>query len=96
MNASIEAARAGESGRGFAVVASEIGKLADNSSVAANTTKQLIGVSIQQIEKGNQLAGQVLDSLQKAVEAFEQVDGMIAQNVTLAVTQANDIYAKKV
>ena len=91
LNASIEAARAGESGRGFAVVAGEIGKLADNSSSAASTTKQLIEVSMQQIEKGNQLAGHVLDSLKKAVEAFAQVDKMMEQTVKLAVAQANDI-----
>ena len=40
LNASIEAARAGEAGRGFAVVADEIGKLALESSKAANTTKE--------------------------------------------------------
>ena len=91
LNASIEAARAGESGRGFAVVAGEIGKLADHSSEAANTTKRLIEVSMQQIEKGNQLAAQVLVSLKNAVSAFGQVDGMIEQTVTLAVAQAKDM-----
>lgn len=35
LNASIEAARAGESGRGFAVVANEVGKLAEQTSEAA-------------------------------------------------------------
>lgn len=50
LNASIEAARAGEAGKGFAVVASEIGSLAEESSKAANTTKDLIGISINEIE----------------------------------------------
>ncbi len=36
LNASIEAARAGEAGKGFAVVANEVGKLAEQSSSAAN------------------------------------------------------------
>ena len=40
LNASIEAARAGEAGKGFAVVADEIGKLALESSKAANNTKR--------------------------------------------------------
>ena len=91
LNASIEAARAGESGKGFAVVAGEIGKLADNSSTAANTTKQLIEVSMQQIERGNELASHVLDSLKMAVEAFDHVDGMMVETVERAVTQASDM-----
>lgn len=41
LNASIEAARAGEAGRGFAVVASEIGKLAQDSSVAAEQIRKV-------------------------------------------------------
>lgn len=41
LNASIEAARAGEAGRGFAVVAEQIGKLAANSSIAADDISKL-------------------------------------------------------
>lgn len=41
LNASIEAARAGEAGKGFAVVAGEIGKLAANSSEAADDIARL-------------------------------------------------------
>ncbi len=41
LNASIEAARAGEAGRGFAVVAEQIGKLATNSSTAADSISKL-------------------------------------------------------
>lgn len=48
LNASIEAARAGEAGRGFAVVADEIGKLANDSAIAAgeiqNVSKAIIHV----------------------------------------------------
>ncbi len=39
LNAAIEAARAGEAGRGFSVVADEVRKLADQSRLAANSTK---------------------------------------------------------
>ncbi len=50
LNASIEAARAGEAGRGFAVVAEQIGKLAANSSTAADTISKLTTEIQQTVE----------------------------------------------
>ncbi len=91
LNASIEAARAGEAGRGFAVVADEIGKLADESSKAANNTRALIQVSLDEIAKGSEMAGTVKESLQDAVVAFDKVSEMIAQTANLAVEQAEDM-----
>ena len=91
LNASIEAARAGEAGRGFAVVADEIGKLADESSKAANNTRALIQVSLDEIAKGNEMAGEVKASLQDAVVAFDKVSEMITQTANLAVEQAEDM-----
>ena len=91
LNASIEAARAGEAGRGFAVVADEIGKLADESSKAANTTRSLIQVSLNEIAKGNEVAGVVKTSLQEAVTAVEKVNKMIAETADMAVEQAEDM-----
>ena len=88
LNASIEAARAGELGKGFAVVAGEIGKLADESSKAANTTRDLIGVSIDEIEKGNELANRVLASLDDAVSAVANVNEMIEKTAEHAEKQA--------
>ncbi len=87
LNASIEAARAGEAGRGFAVVAGEIGNLANESARAVNTTRDLIGVSLSEIERGNALVDDVVKSLSKAVEKIDDVNDMIQKTAENAVMQ---------
>ena len=91
LNASIEAARAGEAGKGFAVVASEIGSLAEGSSKAANNTKDLIGISIQEIERGTELAANVVASMQEVLDAIENVNGMIGKSADNNVVQNQNI-----
>lgn len=91
LNASIEAARAGEVGRGFAVVADEIGKLADESGKAVNRTRDLISLSLAEIEKGNTLANEVVDSLKVSVDAVEQVNVMIQKTSENASYQAKSM-----
>ena len=95
LNASIEAARAGEAGRGFAVVAGEIGNLANESARAVNTTRELIGISLAEIEKGNQLATGVVDSLSIAVNEMEHANVMIQNCAENAVTQMESMYKIK-
>ena len=87
LNASIEAARAGEAGRGFAVVASEIGKLANESAHAVNTTRDLIGVSLAEIKNGNALVDDVVASLTQAVEKIDEVNAMIQKTAENAEVQ---------
>jgi len=91
LNASIEAARAGEAGKGFAVVADEIGKLAMESSKAANMTRDLIGISMEEINKGSSIANGVMTSLEESVQAVDKVNGMIRKTAENAVTQAENM-----
>jgi methyl-accepting chemotaxis protein len=65
LNAAIEAARAGESGRGFAVVAEEISKLAARSQKATREIAELITDSINKVNDGKLIVGQVVESLNK-------------------------------
>ena len=88
LNAAIEAARAGEAGKGFAVVADEIGKLALESSKAANTTKELIEISIEEISKGNTIAQGAVNSLKESVDAVEHANEMIQKTAETAIVQA--------
>lgn len=86
LNASIEAARAGEAGKGFAVVADSIGKLAAESSTAASTTRDLIEVSMEEINKGNTIAESAMSALKESVTAVDSVNKMIkmtAENATI-------------
>ena len=91
LNASIEAARAGEAGKGFAVVADEIGKLALESSKAANTTKELIEISMQEINKGNSIAEGAVSSLKESVNAISHVNEMIQETAENAAVQAESM-----
>lgn len=91
LNASIEAARAGELGKGFAVVADEIGKLALESSKAASMTRELIGVSMEEINKGNEIANGVMASLEESVSAVGRVNEMIKKTAGNAVLQAENM-----
>ena len=91
LNASIEAARAGDAGRGFAVVAGEIGKLADESSKAATTTRDLISISISEIEKGNDIVDEVLKSIEEVVDAVKGLDAITNESAKNAVLQAENM-----
>lgn len=91
LNASIEAARAGEAGKGFAVVADEIGKLATESSKAANMTRELIGISMDEINKGSAIADGVMSSLQESVAAVGEVSQMILKTAENAAVQAESM-----
>lgn len=91
LNASIEAARAGEAGKGFAVVAGEIGSLANESANAVNTTRDLIGVSLSEVEKGNIIVNEVVEALANATERVGIANGMIQKSAETAEVQMQSI-----
>ena len=68
LNASIEAARAGDAGRGFAVVAEQIGKLATDSAQAVVNAKELIGKTVEAIDKGSNMT-------ERTAQGFEKIIG---------------------
>jgi len=89
LNAAIEAARAGEAGKGFAVVADEIRELANQSSDAANNTRNLIQTAISGVDNGTALANLTAQSLQTVNEGIKSVVD-IAESVRNASTVQAD------
>ncbi len=79
LNASVEAARAGEQGRGFAVVASEVRNLAQRSASAAKEIKELIGVSVERVEKGSVLVDQAGTTMQEVVSSIQRVSDIVSE-----------------
>lgn len=84
LNASIEAARAGEAGKGFAVVADQIGKLAADSAQSAVDTRNLIGKTLEEIEKGNAITASTSEAFERVIgemKDFAKVAQGIKENV---------------
>ena len=88
LNASIEAARAGDAGRGFAVVADQIGKLATDSAQAAVNTRELIGKTIEEIDKGNEVTEATAVGFERIIKEIGAFAGAAKANSEVSKAQA--------
>ncbi|MBT0570587.1 hypothetical protein KIK84_09615 [Curvibacter sp. CHRR-16] len=91
LNAAVEAARAGEQGRGFAVVASEVRALAGRSAEAAREIKQLITSSIEQVERGAEVADKAGATVDDIVTNAQRIHDMMHSITEDSRDQSNSV-----
>ena len=91
LNAAVEASRAGTAGKGFAVVADEVRNLANKSTVASQSTAELIEGSIKAVSRGTQIADSTAQSLVKVVEEVRSASGKVDKIADAAEEQAGAI-----
>lgn len=96
LNASIEAARAGAAGKGFGVVADEIKHLAEQTSEATKTIRNIVEEivketqnAVQEVENANVIFDEQKLSVQEADQAFRGIIDSL-QKITEAVNQVNN------
>jgi methyl-accepting chemotaxis protein len=81
LNATIEAAHAGEAGKGFAVVANEVGKLAEQSSIAADQVTSTINkmdlITETAVEEFQQILLKTNTTMDQSTEAKQAVDSLM-------------------
>lgn len=91
LNAAVEAARAGETGKGFAVVASEVRSLAGRSAAASKEIKELINLSVGEVQTGSSLVKESGTTLNNIIESVNVVADLIDQIAKAGKCQSEGI-----
>ncbi|WP_227367386.1 methyl-accepting chemotaxis protein [Halomonas sp. M20] len=91
LNASVEAARAGEQGRGFAVVANEVRGLSERTAHTAQSIRERVDHSNQQVKSGVEQVRTTEELMQRVVEAFQQVSNRMDDITTSSHEQNQGI-----
>lgn len=96
LNAAVEAAKAGAAGKGFAVVADEVKSLAVKSSEAAQQTSDLIGATIEAVNKGITIARQTADTMKEVTKLSDRTNSYISAISGASDEQADAIIQVKI